>query len=126
MRGKKVQVRPGKTNSTFGFAAGIVFVLIGLTFAIPVFGLFGVFWTAVAVLITIQNYLNAFTEKGVPTHEVTIETAEDAGSQAVWDAGNQPAEDIEAKLKQLNSLLDQDLITYEEYQKKREELLARF
>ena len=119
MSGKKIQVKPGRAASAVGFAAGIVFVLIGLTVVVPSFGLFGLFWTAVAVVITVQSYLNAFTEKGVPTHEVIIE---DTGETAADPEGG----DLESKLRQLQSLRDQDLITEEEYRRKREDLLSRF
>ena len=118
MRRNKVRIKPSKTSSMIGFVVGIIFVLIGLAVVIPTVGAFGLFWTAIAVVITISHFLNAFTEEGVPTHEVMIESME--------DTANQTSGDIETKLRQLHSLLEQDLITQEEFQKKRAELLEKF
>ena len=49
---RSIKVRPGKAQSAMGFAVGLVFVGIGLFVAIPTFGLFGIFWTLIAVVIT--------------------------------------------------------------------------
>ena len=39
---KRIRVKPGKTQSMAGFAAGIVFCLLGVLVVIPMAGLFGV------------------------------------------------------------------------------------
>ena len=67
---KKVRVKPGKGQSMMGFIVGILFCLIGVFVVIPSAGLFGVFWTLMALIITITNAVNAFTDKGVATHEI--------------------------------------------------------
>ena len=42
MADKRIKVKPGKTQSKFGFVVGILFVLIGCFVAIPAFGPFGI------------------------------------------------------------------------------------
>lgn len=112
MARKNIRVKPGKAQSTMGFVMGILFVLIGLFVAIPTFGLFGLFWTGVALAITVVNGLNAFGKKGVPTMEIYSE--EEDG-----ESGRSPEE----RLQVLQRLYDQRLITTEEYERKRAEIL---
>ena len=114
MSKKTVKVKPGKTQSKLGFVVGIVFVLIGCVVVIPTFGPFGILWTAVAAFIAYSHYKNGFTEEGFATHEIVIDHADDE------------TEDIEEKLKKLDSLYQQGLITREEYDEKRKEFLAEF
>ncbi len=106
---KKIHVRPGKNQSKMGFAVGLVFCAIGLFVVIPTFGIFGIFWTAVAAVITFTNYKNGFTSEGVDSHVIEID--EDG------------AETVEERLKTLQDLYDQRLITREEYEEKRQEIL---
>lgn len=117
MAPKKIKIKPGKMQSKIGLIVGVLFVILGCVVVIPRAGLFGVVWTAVAGLITFTNFKNAFTDKGVATHEITIEDGADAATTY---------EDIEEKLLKLNSLYDQRLITKEEYDEKRKELLDQF
>ena len=70
--GKRIKVKPGKGQSTVGFFAGLVFCCIGLFIAIPTAGLFGVFWTVIAVIITAVHGINAFTGKTIASHEIMI------------------------------------------------------
>lgn len=51
MSAKRVKVKPGKAQSKMGFIVGLIFVGIGIFAAIPTFGLFGIFWTAIASFI---------------------------------------------------------------------------
>ena len=82
MARRRVRVKPGKAQSTMGFIMGIVFVLIGLFMVVPLFGLFGLLWTGMAVVITVINGLNAFGKKGVPTMEIYSEEEDEAPSPA--------------------------------------------
>lgn len=116
MAPKRIKVRPGKTQSKFGVIVGVVFILIGCFVVIPIFGPFGILWTAGAAFITYSHYKNAYTEDGMPTHEIVIDDNDSSNT----------GEDIEAKLKKLESLYNQGLITQEEYQKKRKEFLNEF
>lgn len=115
MSKKRVKVKPGKTQSKIGFVAGVLFVLIGLVVVIPQFGLFGVVWTAFAGIIAFSHYKNGFTDDGFATHEIIIDGTEE----------DEP-EDIEQKLRKLDSLYQQGLITRDEYDRKRKEFLDEF
>ena len=105
---KKVRIKPGRTQSMVGFAAGILFCFIGIFVIIPVFGLFGIAWTLMAVIITITNAVNAFTDKGVTSHEIIIDDGE---------------ESIESRLRAAEELYNAGMITEAEYEEKRKEIL---
>ena len=132
---KKIKVRPGKTQSKAGFIVGIVFCLIGVFVAIPMAGLFGVLWTGVAVWITYSHYRNGFTDKPISNRVIEIE---DDGNSATVRTGvfddfrtsydvsmETDSEDIEGRLRKLQNLYQQGLITAEEYEKKKQEILDR-
>ena len=132
---KKIKVRPGKTQSKAGFIVGIAFCLIGVFVAIPMAGLFGVLWTGVAVWITYSHYRNGFTDKPISNRVIEIE---DDGNSATVRTGvfddfrtsydvsmEADGEDIEGRLRKLQSLYQQGLITAEEYGKKKQEILDR-
>ena len=53
---RKITYRPSKASSILSGVGGAVFVFIGIFEAIPNFGIFGVFWTALAVVITTEEY----------------------------------------------------------------------
>ena len=108
---KRVTYRPSRAQGTLSGVVGVVFVLIGLFLAIPQFGLFGIFWTAIAVGITVVNLKQAFGKNYVGP-EIHIED-EDVEAQGT----------PEARMKQLRALYDQRLITPEEYEQKRQEIL---
>lgn len=107
---KKIHVRPGRGQSKVGFAVGIIFCLLGVFVVIPTFGLFGIFWTAIAGWIAYSHYRNGFTDEPLDTHVIDIE---DDGQNAT----------VEERLRKLQNLYDQSLITYEEYEQKKTELL---
>lgn len=110
---KKIHVRPGKGQSKAGFIVGIVFCLIGLVVVVPTFGLFGILWTAVACYITYVNYRNGFTDKKIDSHVIEIDESGEV----------QEEESVEERLKQLTNLYVQSLITREEYEQKKKEIL---
>lgn len=112
MARKKIEVKPGKRQSKIGFFVGIGFVIIGFVIAIPTAGLFGIIWTGIACFICYENYKNGFTDEGVPSYEIDIEEDEGVAVQ-----------DIETRLKKLDHLYDERLITQEEYNQKRKEIL---
>lgn len=105
---KKIHVRPGKSQSKFGFIVGLLFCLLGLFVAIPIFGPFGIIWTGMAALITFINYRNGFTDKQIDSHVIDIEESR---------------KDVESRLRKLQSLYDQALITREEYEQKKKDIL---
>lgn len=122
---KRVTYRPSKSGSVLGGVVGIIFVLIGLFVVIPTFSMggsfgaiFGVFWTIIAGVIAGMNFYQAFG-KGYIGPEIHIEEeGEHAQSSAPAAAG-----DTQARLTELRALYDQRLITQEEYEQKRKEIL---
>lgn len=130
---KKIHVRPSGTQSKLGFAVGILFCLIGLFVAIPIFGPFGIVWTAVAGFITYSHWRNGFTDKKIDTHVIEIEDTDSdnvtvtsyrgGGTSYTVSDTNAGGDDIESRLKSLQSLYDQRLITKEEYEEKKKEIL---
>ncbi|MDF2539043.1 MAG: hypothetical protein K0S76_2064 [Herbinix sp.] len=113
---RRVRVKPGKGQSMAGFFGGILFCGIGLFLAIPIFGPFGIIWTLFAVIITIMNGINAFSDKGVASHEILIE---DEYRQDTFVSDKS----VEERLKELQSLYDKGIITTEEFQEKRKQIL---
>ena len=146
---KKVRIKPGRTQSMVGFAAGILFCFIGIFVIIPVFGLFGIVWTLMAVIITITNAVNAFTDKGVTSHEIIIDdgderneklsagcatvemgkTSENASDENASDgnaaglSADELKESIESRLRAAEELYNARMITETEYEEKRKEIL---
>ncbi len=131
---KKIHVRPSGEQSKVGFAVGIVFCLIGLFIAIPVFGPFGILWTAVAGIITYTHWRNGFTDKKIASKVIEIEEAEDGNvtvtshqgfgtTYTVHETEGRSGSSVESRLKSLQSLYDQRLITREEYEEKKQEIL---
>jgi len=117
---KKVKVKPSKPSSLFGMIMGIIFVLIGLFMAIPTAGIFGIFWTLIAVVITCYQAYNFFSDKGVASWEVNIDDGVDEQKN---DHSISASGDFEIRLRKLNRLREDGLITEEEFRKKREEIL---
>ncbi len=110
----RYRVKPSKPASALGMVVGVAFVGIGLFVAIPTFGAFGVFWTLVAVAITVFNAINVFSESGV------------AGTEIIEDDGPLGAEQLpfDERLRRLEQLRKDGLVSDEEYQRKRAELLG--
>lgn len=112
---KNIRIKPGKTQSKVGVVIGLVFCFIGLFFVIPTFGSFGVLWTVIAFIIAVMNALNAFTKNGVPSHEIVI----DDGNTSIGE------ESTKERLKKLKEVYEDELITSEEYEIKKKEILDK-
>lgn len=120
---KKIKVKPGKTQSIFGLLAGIVFCLIGVFVVIPSAGLFGIFWTIMAVLITVSNGINAFSDKGLSTREIIIDDNDSSMAVGENSALSERKKDIELRLRAAEELYQDGAITKEEYEEKRRDIL---
>lgn len=121
MSRRKVTYRPSKAGSVMGGVVGCVFVLIGLFVIIPQFSmaggfalLFGIAWTVIAAIMTIVNFYQGFGKKYMGP-EIHIE---EDGVSADQSKGTP-----QQRLEQLQSLYDRRLITQEEYEQKRQEIL---
>ena len=116
-RRRRVTYRPGKAASISGGIAGIVFIFIGVFVMIPTFGAFGVVWTLFAAVITIANLYLAFGKKYVGP-EIYLE---DEGNLS--GSGEESSDSAQDRLTELRTLYDQRLITQEEYEEKRRQIL---
>ncbi len=94
---------------------GGIFVLIGIFIVIPASGVVGIIWTLFSAGITVLNAGAALGKKRAGP-EIVIE--EEPASSA---GGSGSAED---RLSELRSLYDRGLISPEEYEKKREEIIS--
>jgi hypothetical protein len=113
---RRVRVKPGKGQSMAGFFGGLVFCFIGLFIVIPTFGAFGMLWTLFAVIMTVVNGYNAFSDKGIASHEITID-------EDYTQDYNDTEKSSEDRLMELQSLYDKGMITAGEYQEKRKKIL---
>ena len=111
--GKRIKVKPSKAQSRLSMVFGLIFCLIGLFIVIPTFGPFGILWTAAAAWGTFVNFKNGFTDDGVPTKEIIIEDSDPGVSSS----------NIESRLTQLDSLYNKGLISRDEYNEKRKDIL---
>ena len=132
MRRRRVTYRPSKAQGAFGMVWGGIFVLIGLVVVIPTFGPFGILWTLMAVGITAANGYQAFGKKYIgPEIQIEEEDTQEERGEASPAPGQghdhipTVALDARERLEQLENLKDAGLITQEEYQKKREEIVSR-
>ena len=115
-RRRRVTYRPSRALAGFTTVVGVIFVLIGVFVAIPQAGAFGVLWTLIAVGITAYNGYMAFGKKYIGP-EINIE---DEGAPNPAPEG---PSDAETRLTQLAALHEKGLITDEEYEEKRQEIL---
>jgi hypothetical protein len=111
----QVRVRPGKPVSLVGMVVGGIFVLLGAFVLVPLFGSFGwfmgafaIFWTLVAAAIAGYHAVNFFGGRGLSLYEVDV------------DGG-----DFDAQLRKLARLKDDGLLSAEEYEQKRAEIMQR-
>ena len=125
---RRVTYRPSKANGALSAVVGGIFVLIGLFVVIPVFGVFGILWTLVALGIAAGNAYQTFGKKYVGP-EIRIEDEEPVqrtvSPPLVETHDHIPSTALDAKrrLEQLESLKTAGLIDDREYREKRQEIL---
>ena len=113
---RRITYRPSRAGAILGAVAGALFVVIGTVVVIPSFGAFGVIWTLLAAAITVYNVYMAFGGKYIGP-EINIE---DEGAPNPAPEG---PSDAETRLTQLADLHAKGLVTDEEYEEKRREIL---
>ncbi|WP_459480893.1 SHOCT domain-containing protein [Clostridium saccharoperbutylacetonicum] len=111
---KRGRVKPNKGVSAIGMIAGIGMVFIGITQAIPDTGSFGVVWTFVAAGIAVVNAFNFFSENGGTSIVIDVEDN---------DFDKEKEQDFDEKLRKIKALMDDGIISREEYEAKRKEIL---
>lgn len=119
----KIRIRPGRGKAVFGVIWGAIFVGIGLFVAIPFFGVFGVFWTLMALAITAYSAFLAFSDRGAEDEIHFDDFDQMPGFQRPPAASVGNPEGTETRLRELEGLKTQGLITDEEYSEKRGEIL---
>ena len=112
---RSIRVKPGKAQSTVGFAVGLVFVGIGLLVVIPTFGAFGILWTLIALGMTIYQFAMAAGKVSMGSWSIE---EEGTGTESGEDGKS-----AQERLTELQNLYDRRLISQEEYEKKRQEIL---
>lgn len=121
---KNIRIKPSKSQSMLGFIAGLIFVFIGVFVAIPSFGLFGVLWTLIAIVITVTHGMNAFGNKGVATEIIEISSEDDLKIDGELRKGNVEEEyNFDEKLRKLKELRDDGILSNLEYERKKQEIL---
>ena len=108
---------------------GSVFVIISITTIIPNAGLFGLIFLVVGGFFAINGIRMAVSKNGM-AHRVAYDVEQDLEESIVGMmeepplAGESPEKgSVESRLLELRSLYDQRLITDEEYELKRQEIL---
>ncbi|MDP4090595.1 MAG: SHOCT domain-containing protein, partial [Bacillota bacterium] len=115
----RMRVKPSKPSSLVGMLTGVIFVFIGLFVAIPSAGGFGVIWTLFAVIITASNAYNFFSEDGISSYEINIDSDNErygSNSRNNFNSASAGSNDFEDKLRKLERLKEDGLLTEDEYQ----------
>ncbi|MFL5244390.1 MAG: SHOCT domain-containing protein [Gemmataceae bacterium] len=106
----RIGLKPGKAASALGMVVGGLFVILGITVIVPVFGPFGLVWTAAAAAIVLFNAYNVFSRRGVSAYQIDVDST--GGT-----------EDVEGRLRELAKLKADALISDEEYEQKRAQII---
>ena len=136
-----VQEQPTRQTRTFQRLAmipflvvSLFFVIIGITELIPAAGLFGLVWTFMAGCFVILAIFQMVRKNGV-VHRVgydvendldksIVSLMEDVAESEIGENASATSGTTEARLLELQSLYDRDLITHEEYEAKRKDILS--
>lgn len=113
------RVKPSRPASALGMIVGLIFVVIGFTVAIPRAGAFGILWTVIAVFITLYHAINALSDRGIAHEVVEFETDQRPQERPLLPA----PESVEDRLRKLEALKAQSLITETEYHEQRQRIL---
>jgi hypothetical protein len=132
----RTRVRPGRAGSAMGIVVGVLMLVIGIAVVIPMtsaagatfpgsplsggIALFGVVWV-LFVLVTIgYSAYSLLHPSGATLYEIETE-----GSSLPPTAGTASSTgDFDERLRKLQRLRDDGLLTAEEFQRKRDEILA--
>ena len=136
---RNIRYKPSKLSAAMSVVVGVVFVIIGLTMVIPgtfssgflPVALFGLLWTGLAAATAVVNALYLMGKRDNTNlyggYEITDEDpaespafrADAPDHQHITPSGL----DAKARLEQLESLKEAGLLTQEEYDQKRREIL---
>lgn len=110
------RVRPSKAASLLGMVVSGIFTVIGLTVVVN-FGWFGVIWTLITLAMTIGHAVNFFGKRGISEWDVEVQAPNNRTTPSA--APN----DFETKLRRLERLRADGLLTEDEYARKRSEIV---
>lgn len=113
---RRVRVKPSKGMSCLTLVGGIVMLAFVIGQGIPMSDGFVVVWILFMLAIIAYHAFNAFSDRGAATHEVDVE-----GFESDPLAGGNAAD----RLERLESLRAKNLITKDEYRKKRAEIIEQ-
>ena len=114
----QARVRPSRASSAFGLVFSIGFFFAGMFYVIPNFsgsggfGWFGVIWTLMALGGVIYHGINTFTQIGIATEEVQFR-------------GSLHERSPSDRIRELDELRGNNLISEEEYHRKRSDILEQ-
>lgn len=119
---RKQTIKPSKGISRMSFFVGLLFSIFGVAM---VFGAlltpvpfmmvpFGIVWTSIAIFNTYRAYKNGFTEEGVAIYEINS-----------YADDNEREYDFEEKLRKIERLRKEGLISEYEYNQKRSEIMKK-
>ncbi|MCO1602528.1 SHOCT domain-containing protein [Desulfosporosinus nitroreducens] len=109
----KVRVRPSKSQSLTGMIGGAVFVFIGFSL-IELIGTFSLMFTIMGLVIGGLHAYNFFSNRGMTSWEIE----EDPIHATAYRE-----RDFETSLRKLNKLKEDGLISENEFEKKRIEIM---
>jgi competence protein ComGC len=119
MQNQKIHVKPSRMASLMGIVVGFAFLIFGIIFLFfliqedSTIGIvFMIFWFFIVGAIIFFNFYNLIKQKDV----IDIETEN-------LSSANDSGLDFESKLRKLESLKKDGLISEEEFCKKRDEIL---
>ena len=116
---RNIQVKPSKASATAQFIGGIVAVMIGVLFVLPMTSehdgpvWFAVVWIVMALIGTIAGAVNAFSDKGIPTEEIVMDD----------DSPSLSPRSTESRLLELEDMRKKGLVSDAEFQQTRERIL---
>lgn len=115
-------VRPGKAASVMGVLGGLLFLVLGLFVVIPTFGLFGVIWTLFALIMAGFYAYNLISPTGSSLYQVDVSPSGPDPAPGV--AREVDPTDPAARLRRLDRMFDEGLITTDEHESKRAAILS--
>lgn len=117
---RRMRYRPSKASCIFSGIVGIIFSCIGLFVVIPSFGPFGILWTLIAIGITVYQFAMAAGKVSMGSWSIEDETSE---KEDGFGAENSTGKSAQDRLTELQNLYDRRLISQDEYEQKRQEIL---
>ena len=110
------RVRPSKAASAVGVAVGIFMLIIGLTMVGTGGGVFMIFWLFAVLAITGFYAYNLISERGAAFTVIDVDSREAQLPS--------PPRSTQERLSELESLHQQGIVTDQEYQEKRRQILG--